>query len=268
MRRTVLEAIEGGLEVWSGLHEFLADDPEFAAAARAAGIRIWDVRRPPREMPVGSGFCANAKSHICLFVGSDCAIGKMTAALELQREFHRRGRRAEFVATGQTGIMISGWGHPIDAIPGDFMAGCVEKDCLSVDGQCDFILVEGQGSLYHPGFSSVTLALMHGAMPGTMILCHQPGRTRISKREHIPIPPLRDIAAYYEQVMAPLRPSRVVGIALNTWGMEESAARAACDSAAAETGLPATDPSRFGCAALAEALENKERVLNGRGGGT
>ena len=261
MRRHVLDAIEGGLDIWSGLHHFLAGDAEIADAAARAGVRLWDVRRPGRDLPVGSGRCCETKSYTLLAVGTDCAVGKMTAVLEMREEGRRRGQRAEFVATGQTGIMISGWGHPIDAIPGDFMSGCVEEDCLRVDGQCGIIFVEGQGSLYHPGFSAVTLGLMHGACPDGMILCHQAGRTRISKREHIEIPPLAEVIHFYEGVQFPLKPTRVLGIALNTWGLGDLEARAWIRAAEDDTHLPATDPCRYGAGPLVDALEIHRRQI-------
>lgn len=269
LRSHVLEAIEAGMDVWSGLHHFLGDDPEFATAARANGVRIWDVRRPGRNLPVGAGRCSQTQSYTLLGVGTDAAVGKMTAVLEMRKESQLRGQRAEFVATGQTGILIAGWGHPIDAIAGDFMAGCVEADILRVDGQCDVIYIEGQGSLYHPGFSSVTLGLMHGACPDAMILCHQAGRTRLSKREHIAIPPLREVIHYYESVQFPLKPTRILGIALNTWGLSDLEARAAVMAAEEDTHLPATDPCRFGPGPLVDALEihrrqiGKESTLHG-----
>ncbi len=261
MRRHVLDALEAGLDVWNGLHYFFGADPEFRLAAERGGGTIWDVRKPPEELPVGYGHCMKSKSTICLMVGTDCALGKMTAGLELQRALHDADHRAEFIATGQTGMMITGWGHAVDALPGDFMAGCVEKDCLSVDGQTDYILVEGQGSLIHPGYSPVTLGLMHGCMPDAMILCHQPGRNEISKREHIKIPPLRDVADLYLNTMKLLKPSAIIGVALNTYEMTEADAREAIQATEEELGLPTTDPVRFGCENLIDALETHRRAI-------
>jgi uncharacterized NAD-dependent epimerase/dehydratase family protein len=260
-RRHIIEALEAGLDVWSGMHQFLADDHEFRVAAERGGAQIWDVRRPPQDLPVGVGAMMTSKSYCALMVGTDCALGKMTAALELQRTANARGLRAEFIATGQTGMMIAGWGHPIDAIPGDFMAGCVEKDCLSVDGQCDLILVEGQGSLIHPGYSPVTLGLMHGAMPDAMILCHLANKSTIGTCEHVRIPSLRAMADLYEAVQQHLKPSPVVAGALNTHGLSDAAARAALDAAAADLGLPVTDPVRYGPQPLLEALEAHRRSI-------
>jgi uncharacterized NAD-dependent epimerase/dehydratase family protein len=185
----------------------------------------------------------------------------MTASLEVQLEGNSRGQKHEFVATGQTGMMISGWGHPIDAIPGDFMAGCVEKDCMSVDGQCDVIHIEGQGSLYHLGFSSVTLALMHGAMPDGFILVHQPSRISISNRDHIIIPPLDEVAQFYLDVMARSKPTKFLGVALNTFGMDDASARAALEDAARVTGVPATDASRYGAGVLVDAIDAHRKQI-------
>lgn len=253
-RRHILEALEAGLDVWSGMHQFLSDDHEFRLAAEHGGATIWDVRRPPEDLPVGRGHMIHSKSCCALMIGTDCALGKMTAGLEIQKSLQAAGSSAEFISTGQTGMMITGWGHPVDAIPGDFMAGCVEKDCMSVDGQCDVIIVEGQGSLLHPGYSPVTLGLMHGAMPDAMILCHQPSRVAISGCEHIPIPPLREVMQLYLDVQRPIKPSRVIGVCLNTYGMDEASALAAVEAAERDTGLPATDPVRFGCDKLVEAI--------------
>ncbi len=252
-RETIARALASGVDVISGLHQFLCEMPELAAAAREGNASIWDVRRPGRELPVGGGLCRWAKSHITLMVGTDCSIGKMTVALEIERDARAKGLRAEFVATGQTGIMIAGWGSPIDAIPGDFMAGCVERDVLSVDG-ADMILVEGQGSLLHPGYSSVSLALLHGSCPDALILCHDVSRTEVSKIRSVPFPPLLRVAEDCIRVLEPLKHAELVGVALNTSSVDEREARAACVAAAAACGVPATDPVRFGSAVLTDAI--------------
>lgn len=252
-RATICVALRAGLDVVSGLHSFLSDDAEFVAAAEQGGAAIWDVRRAEKELPVGGGLCRWAKSYIALMVGSDCAIGKMTVALEIDRDARARGVQSEFVATGQTGIMIAGWGSPIDALPGDFMAGAVERDILSVDG-ADMILVEGQGSLLHPGFSSVTLALLHGSCPDGLILCHDVSRTAVSKIREVPFPSLPQIVEDYVRLLAPMKHTELVGVSLNTSSLDEAAARAACEDAARECGVPATDPVRFGPAPLTDAL--------------
>ncbi len=253
-RAVVLEAIHRGLDVYSGLHTFLSDDPEFSTAAQHNAVRLWDVRKAPKGIPVGSGACRKAKSHIVLTVGSDCSVGKMTATLEVQRALNKRGKKAEFVATGQTGILIAGKGYPIDAIPGDFMAGAVETDCLAVDGTCDIICVEGQGSLIHPGFSAVTLGILHGCMPDALIVCHQPSRKEVAREYGIPIPPLTEVGRMHAQAVGWIKPTAVIGIALATYDLDEAAANDAVQKTAEETGLPVTDPVRYGPDPLVEAV--------------
>lgn len=252
-RGTVKDALRSGLDVLSGLHEFLTEDEELCAAARAGGATMWDVRKAEPPLPVGTGLCRYARSYIALMVGTDCAIGKMTVALEIERDARARGVRAEFIATGQTGIMIAGWGSPIDAIPGDFMAGCVERDCLSVEG-ADMILVEGQGSLLHPGFSSVTLALLHGSCPDGLVLCHEVGRPGVSNIRDMPFPPLREVGQAYVDLLAPFKKTEVVAVCLNTRLVSEAEARAEIERVQEELRLPTTDPVRFGAAPLTEAL--------------
>ena len=253
MRQPILLALEEGLDVWNGMHEFLSLDPEMALLSQKTGAKIWDVRRPKFPLPVGHGARIKPKTPALLSVGTDCSVGKMTALLEFQKAAKLRHLDTPFIPTGQTGMMIAGFGHPIDAIPGDFMAGCVEQDCQLFDGKSDLILVEGQGSLWHPGFSSVTLSLLHGAMPDLLLLCHEAGRTHIGKREHVAIPPLDVVQREYERTMAIYKESRTIGVALNTWSLPEDDAREAVAQAAKLTGLPATDPARFGAELLVEA---------------
>jgi len=261
MRVAILEAIEAGLDVYAGLHDFMEEDPEISTAAKKKGVKLWDIRRPGKKLPVGGGLCRWAKSYISLMVGSDCAIGKMTVALEVDRHARKQGIKTEFIATGQCGIAIAGWGSPIDAIPGDFMAGCVERDVMSVDGQADMILVEGQGSLLHPGFSSVTLALLHGAIPHSLILNHQLTRKEISNIKDVTIPSLTEVIQPYLDLASPFRRPHLVGVSFNTVGVSEDEAKAAIKAAERELGVPATDPIRFGPEKLVTALsEHKKRI--------
>ncbi|CAN5397172.1 DUF1611 domain-containing protein [soil metagenome] len=261
MKQIILQAIEAGLDVYAGLHDFIEEDSEIAAAAKRKGVKLWDIRRPGKKLPVGGGLCRWSKSYISLMVGSDCAIGKMTVALEVDRAAKRRGIRSEFIATGQCGIAIAGWGSPIDAIPGDFMAGCVERDVMTVDGNADLILVEGQGSLLHPGFSSVTLALLHGAIPHSLILNHQVTRKEISNIQDVPIPSLNEVIEPYIKLASPFRTPHLVGISLNTVGISEAEAKRAIVDAEKSCGVPATDPVRFGPDKLVDALvEHKKRI--------
>lgn len=254
-REVILAAITAGLDVVSGLHVFLADDPEIAAAATARGIRVWDLRRPPEDlaMRIGEGSPHRPGSHTVSFCGTDCNVGKMTVALECEREARRRGLSAVFAATGQTGIMIAGSGVPADRFISDFLAGGVEGMVLPLCEEYDWIFVEGQGSLLHPAYSAVTLGLLHGAAPDLLILCHQARRTHI-RAYSVPIPPLARVRAMYEEAAGWLKPAPVVAVALNTYGLTDEEARAEIAAAASETGLPATDPVRFGGGVLIDAL--------------
>jgi uncharacterized NAD-dependent epimerase/dehydratase family protein len=251
-------AIDRGLEIWSGLHTLLGDDPDLAARAAARSVRIVDLRRPPDALPVSSGRARLVDALVVLTVGSDCNTGKMTAQLELLRGLGARGLRARFAATGQTGILIAGGGVAVDAVVGDFIGGAVEQLVLEAASGADVVLVEGQGSLIHPGYSGVTLGLMHGSCPAAMILCHQASRRFVSEYHQEPpwirIPPLPELVRLHEEAAAWVHPSRVIGIALNTYDLSEREARAAVDRAARETGLAATDPVRFDSAPLLDAV--------------
>src|SRR6058998_807286 len=258
-------ALERGLEIWSGLHSFIADDPELGSLARAQGVRILDVRKPPAQLPIADGRAAEVEPYVILTVGSDCNVGKMTAQLQLRDELVRRGHRARFVATGQTGIFIEGWGIAVDAVVADFVAGAAEALVLEGAENADIVLVEGQGSLIHPGYSGVTLGLLHGSCPDALILCHQATREYIGdyhgREPWVRIPPLSELVEIYERAAAPVRPTKVIGICLNTFDMTEAAARAAVAQAAADTGLPATDPVRFGAGPLVEVITREAMAL-------
>lgn len=258
-RVEVLAALREGLEVVSGLHEFLGDDQKLAAAAREHHGRIWDVRRPPDHlaMRIREGTPHRPGSHVVSFCGSDCNVGKMTACIELDRAAQRRGLSSVFAATGQTGIMISGSGIPVDRFISDFISGGVEAMVLDFAEHHDWIFVEGQGSLGHPAYSAVTLGLLHGAAPDYLILCHEAGRTHIHGYD-VAIPPLPVVRAMNEQAVAWLKPAPVVAIALNTAKLSVDDARAAIAAAARETGLPVTDPVRFGADVLLDALLAQE----------
>jgi uncharacterized NAD-dependent epimerase/dehydratase family protein len=259
-RAWLREAITRGLEVWSGLHTFIADDAELGSLARERGVRIMDVRRPPPDLPVGDGRAAEVDAFVVLTVGSDCNVGKMTAQLQLRDALVRRGHRTSFVATGQTGIFIEGWGIAVDAVVADFLAGAAEQLVLQGARDHDIVLVEGQGSLIHPGYSGVTLGLIHGACPDAMILCHQTSRDWVGdyhgRSPWVRIPPLPELVDIYERAAAPVRPSRVIGICLNTFDLDATAAAEAVARAREETGLPATDPVRFDPAPLVVAIED------------
>jgi uncharacterized NAD-dependent epimerase/dehydratase family protein len=256
-RNVVLDALGRGWDVLSGLHQFLADDPALAAAARASGATLHDVRRPPAARPVGGGRASRLPALVVLTVGSDCNVGKMTASLELVQELRRRGRRAAFLATGQTGIFIADAGVAVDAVPADFVAGLVETEVGKAAQMAETVVVEGQGSIHHPGYSGVTLGLLHGSCPGALVLCHEAGRDRIRGGAGALAPPIRPLAELVrdnETAAAWLRPAPVVAVALNTHALGEADARAAVRAAERDTGLPATDPVRFGAGPLADAV--------------
>ena len=255
-RRTILLAIEAGLDIVSGLHQFLSDDPEFAAAAGVRGVQLEDHRRPPDFQDVARRREHRPGARVVLTVGTDCAIGKMSVSLELRRSAVAAGLPAVFVATGQTGIMIEGWGSAVDRLVSDFLAGTVEWLVERAEGMGDWIFVEGQGSLDHPAYSAVTLGLIHGATPHGMVLVHQPGRTEHHGWEgrDSPIKSLPETIRLHEQVAGLVRPSRVLAVALDTHLLAESAARAEIDRVAAETGLVTDDPLRFGAERLLDAV--------------
>jgi uncharacterized NAD-dependent epimerase/dehydratase family protein len=254
-RAQLLAAIRSGLDVLSGLHTFLGDDPEFAEAARAAGVRIVDFRRPPDRAETAVGRRHLPGKRVILTVGTDCAIGKMSVALELRRAALAAGASAAFVPTGQTGIMIDGWGVAVDRLIADFLQGTIEWLIEEGEQRGDWLLVEGQGSLDHPAYSSVTLGLIHGATPHAMIMVHKPGMAD-HDFDHLPdvrfpIASLPGFIALHEQVAGLVAPSKVVAVALNTSLIhDEAEARRIIAATAAETGLPTDDPVRFGGDAL------------------
>lgn len=265
-RRPLLRAIEARLDIISGLHTFLSDDPELAAAATAAGVTLHDVRRPtgPRVTAVGRPHLPGRK--VLLAVGTDCGIGKMSVMLELRDAARRARDSAAFVATGQTGIMIEGWGAPIDAVVSDFVNGTTEAIVARAEESAEYVLVEGQGSLDHPAYSAVTLGLIHGATPHGMVMCHKPGLaehdfTHLPDR-HFPIPALPGFIELHERVAGMVAPSRVVALALNTsLHPDDDEARAIIETLGRETGLPTDDPVRFGPDRLWAAVRQRVDAL-------
>ena len=256
-RWQLLTAIEAPLNIISGLHFFISEDEELRTAAEKRGVTIWDVRRPPAQNRVAQFIPHRPGSHTILVVGSDCATGKMSTALELDREASSRGLNSAFIATGQTGIMISGSGLPVDRIISDFVAGMVEEMVLDFTNEHDWAFVEGQGALNHPGYSPVTLGLIHGSMPDAMIFCHKAGLTAIEGYSYCPLPSLKRMIAINEDTVSwvrPERPCKVVGLSFMTFGLSEQEARDVLKQAEDETSLPATDVIRFGAGILMDAL--------------
>ncbi len=246
-------AIETGLDVWNGLHGFVSQDPELGPLARSRGVTVHDVRRPPDGLPVGAGRVRTLEQTILLAVGTDANIGKMTVMLQLRDALASRGVRGRFAPTGQTGIFIEGWGICVDAVVADFIAGAAEQVTIEASRGADIVLVEGQGSILHPGYSGVSLGLLHGSLPHGLIACHQPSRKTFRHNPWLEIPPLTDVIALHESIAEPLRPTRAIGVSLNTVDLGDREARIAIDRASEETGLPTTDPVRFDPAPLVDA---------------
>jgi D-glutamate N-acetyltransferase len=255
-RELLKSCIAKGLDIESGLHEFVSEDPELIELARRHRVELRDLRRPPVGLSVPTGANLEVAAKIVLTVGSDCAIGKKTVAVELDLEARRRGLESVFVPTGQTGIAIAGWGIAVDAVIADFLAGAAER--LVVEGGArggKLLFVEGQGSLIHPMYSGVTLGLVHGAAPHAFVLCHRAGATEIEGCPGHPIPPLSELVQLHEQISLPRRRAKVACLALNTAELDsDEDALAAIESAAAETGLPADDPVRFGSGYLLDSV--------------
>jgi len=254
-RDVLKDSIRAGLDVENGLHEFVSEDRELVELAREHGVELRDLRKPPPGLNVPTGGNLTHSATTILAVGSDCAIGKMTVALELDREVRRRGVRSEFIPTGQTGMAIAGWGIAVDAVVSDFIAGAAEQLVLEgVERGGEVLFVEGQGSLLHPAYSGVTLGLIHGSAPHGYVLCHMAGETVVDGDDRFPIPPLSEVVALHEQISLLARPARVHAVALNTRNLDDDGARKAIEEAEAETGLPADDPVRFGAGKLVDAL--------------
>ncbi len=246
------EALNAGMDIASGLHNLLVDEPRLASLAEKTGRALIDVRVPQHEYPIANGVKRTGKR--CLAVGTDCSVGKMYTALALEKALHKQGRAASFRATGQTGILITGNGVPLDAVVADFMAGSVEW--LTPDNDAEhWDLIEGQGSLFHASYSGVTLALIHGGAPDALILCHEPTREHMRGLPGYTLPSLeqlRDMALSLAHVVNP--DCKVVGISVNTASMSEAEAKKYLSDLEARMGLPAVDPFRDSAERLANAL--------------
>jgi uncharacterized NAD-dependent epimerase/dehydratase family protein len=252
-RPALARALSSGLEVWNGLHERVLADPALRAAAERGGGRVRELREPPADLPIGGHRARRAGARVVLTVGSDAAVGKMTVALELVRALERAGKRTAFVATGQTGIAIAGEGISVDAVVADFIAGAAERMVCDAATAADWVVVEGQGSLTHPGFSGVTLGLLHGSAPDRLVLCHDLERETIKgfEREGLPLRSLPELIGIYEDAASWRHPpgfprARVVGIAVKTSPFEDWYAADQLAEIERQTGLPAVDPVREG----------------------
>ena len=240
----IKKAINLKLNIVNGLHDFLGDIKELNELAKKQNIFIWDVRKYTQKHLLANAKLLEYPLQIILTVGTDGAIGKMTTTLELTKAANKKNLKSAFVATGQTGIMISGRGIPIDAITGDFMAGAIEQELIQVAREnYKIAFVEGQGSILHPGWSGVTLALLHGSLPHKLILCHKANREFL-KNTNVKIESLNQFINLYESITLPLRMAKVAGIALNTFGLTLQEANDAIKKAEDETSLPTDDPIR------------------------
>lgn len=228
-------ALEAGLSVWAGLHQFVGDMEELKAFQHL----IWDVRKAPPGLRVAQGHWRERKSKVILTIGSDSNVGKMTTALTLQQHLKDIGLESVFIGTGQTGMMISGRGVAVDAVVADFINGATEMEIDKVDGQAPLIIVEGQGAVTHMGYSGVTLGLIHGAMPDAFILAHQP--SRLSDDYDHPLPDILDVIHLHETLMKPFKAATVLGINLYSKDLSLRECQKACESIYEETGLPVED---------------------------
>ena len=251
-KKILVAALEEGFDLASGLHNLLRDEPDLAAVAQATGRMLHDVRVPTVDYPIANG--KKRKGKRMLAVGTDCSIGKMYTALCMDKEMRARGLESSFRATGQTGILITGDGVPLDAVIADFMAGAVEW--LTPDNDADhWDLIEGQGSLFHVSYSGVTLALIHGGQPDALVICHEPTRKHMRGLPDYTLPSIeavRDMALALARVANPA--CVAVGVSINTQAMGEAEAKAYLADVEQRTGLPATDPFRFGAGKLVDAM--------------
>jgi uncharacterized NAD-dependent epimerase/dehydratase family protein len=245
-------ALEAGLNVASGLHHRLRDQPRLMALAEARGLKLFDVREPPPGLNVGTGY--PRAGHRLLTVGTDCSVGKMYATIALTRGLRTRGLAADFRATGQTGILIAGEGIAVDAVVADFISGAIEQLAPArEDGGWD--VIEGQGSLFHPSFAGVSLGLLHGAQPEALVMCHEPGRPHMRGIPGRPLPDLAECLARNLEAARLTSPGvRAVGICLNTSALDPDAGRRLCAETADRLGLPCTDPIAFGVEPIIDEL--------------
>jgi len=250
---SIEEAARAGLDIICGLHFKLADIPAVAAAAEVSGARLIDVRTPPKNLPIGTGIKRSGKR--VLTVGTDCAIGKKYTALALHQALQKAGINSTFRASGQTGILLAGEGIPIDAVVADFISGAAEL--ISPDNDNDhWDVIEGQGSLFHPGYSGVSLGLLHGSQPDAFVLCHDATRKVISGWEHYPLPTIGEAIDQHILLGSRTNPDiRCVGISINTSELASADRTAYLAEMRAETGLPCVDPIIDGCGEIADHIK-------------
>lgn len=250
----ILECIEAGMDIVNGLHVHLADDEKVREKLEHSNSRIWDVRRVPHEGVVATGRGCITGAKTALLVGTDCSVGKMTVAVELYMEARRRGIAASWAATGQTGMILREGGIAIDGVIGDYMSGAAEL-LVNVEGKSkEIVFVEGQGSLIHPGYGAVTLALMLGVMPDCMVLVHDVAKKAVKDYDGIKIPALSKIIQYHQSIMLPFKKVPFAAVALKTGGLDESQAKNRLAEVERDTGLPAGDVIRFGSGRILDGI--------------
>jgi uncharacterized NAD-dependent epimerase/dehydratase family protein len=254
-RPDVRAAIERGWDVVAGLHYLLNDDAELSALADEHGVELRDVRAPPEDLTVAEGVAGDVDADVVLTVGTDCSVGKMTATMELVAAARERGIDAAAVPTGQTGIIIEGWGIAVDRVVSDFTAGAVERMVKAAAADHDLLVVEGQGSIVHPAYSAVTCGILQGAMADRLVLCHAAGREVVHGYESFALPSPPEYVDLHEDLAAPVAETEVVAGALNTSGLaDDSAAREAAATFGDAIDAPATDLVRFDADPVLEAV--------------
>ncbi len=248
----IINAIQNKLHIISGLHEYLSEIAEFNVLAEKYRVRIVDLRKHKKPNLLARGIARKFRSKIILTVGTHGNIGKMTTTIELVREMQDRGKSADWVATGQIGILIKGKGVPVDSIKGDFISGNVEAAIASAEGNYEYVFVEGQGTLQHLGYSAAALGLLHGTLPDAMILCH---RTDIGVSKFgVNTDDLSRMIRLHEEMVSFVKPSKVVGICLNTYNLPDDKSMAIINEIQKNTGLPATDPIKYGTGNIIDGL--------------
>ncbi len=254
-RPDVREALTRGADIIAGLHYLLAEDEEFAQLAAEYDCTLRDVREPPADLSVATGAARDVDATVIATVGTDCSVGKMTTTMEIADTLTEQGYDAAVVPTGQTGVMIEGWGTVVDRVIADFVNGAVEQMITTAAAEHDVLVVEGQGTIAHPAYSAVTCGILHGAAPDSLVLCHEAGRERIHGYEDFSLPSIATYVDLYESMAAPISGANVVAGMLNTRSIEtDDTAREAVVSFGEAAGVPATDPIRFDVAECLEAI--------------
>ena len=248
----IISAIQNRLHIISGLHDYLSDVAEFNVLAEKYNVRITDLRKVKKSGIVARGRGHNFQSRIVLTVGTHGNIGKMTTTIEMVNELQKAGKSADWLATGQIGILIKGRGIAADTIRGDFISGAIETAIANVDGSFEYLFIEGQGSIQHLGYSPVAIGLLHGSLPDAMILCH---RSDIGISEYgVNTDDLQTSIRLHEEILSFVKPAKVIGISVNTYNLSEDKAKNLISGIEEKTGLPTTDPIRFGVRKLSDSL--------------